>query len=168
MAHLKRGVSKNADQLLDLVERGVFDALKKNCLRSMILAVYNPKDPSGEIYECYTFKFEYFSKGRVPVTFVDIMSSKGLNLQMSLQHAHSNLDTGLRQLITLTQNLAPLPKNRYISLKLYYDGANVPATYYPTGFQSMMVPKPLRFAAVDDQEAPFSDFGGLVDCGWKK
>ena len=57
MKKLRRGWSTEADQLLSYLEGGVADALERNYLSSLILALsLDPAQPN-DVIESYTFKW---------------------------------------------------------------------------------------------------------------
>ncbi|THH17110.1 hypothetical protein EW146_g3631 [Bondarzewia mesenterica] len=93
---IARGWSAEADKILDYLECGIFDALAKQYLRSLIFAVYLlvfPKDEEdpNNIVEAYTFNFKYQA---VPGsdTPVPIMSLGEDLLKLSLNGSKNSVD----------------------------------------------------------------------------
>ncbi|KAI9006141.1 DNA-binding protein, partial [Gaertneriomyces semiglobifer] len=130
---LQRDITVEADELMDWLERGCFDALAKQYLKTMIFGVYlDPNDPE-KLVEAYTFGFSYPDKDRWCIT----ITSNGkeqfrLKTRGEIMKATSEM---LRRLLVLTQTLRPLPEKAYITMKLFYYDEVTPADYEPPFFR---------------------------------
>lgn len=114
---IKRGYSAEGDLLLDYIERGMFDAIEKKFLRKAILAVYQEVDKVQNVIESYTIHFLYENGS----TKVHVQTSKGqiaLHTVPTVNKLACNL---MRSLIMMTQTLAPLPGNLFISRVIAHD-----------------------------------------------
>ncbi|KAI9015476.1 HORMA domain-containing protein [Hyaloraphidium curvatum] len=139
---LKEGRCPEADQLVEILERGVFDALDKKYLRTLVLGVsLNRKNPDN-LVEAYVFRFSYPS------------STPHLNIQRKVMGSDQIIDAKLqfkskdelktatantlRKMILLTQNLDPLPTegSRILSFKIDYYDDIVPPDYEPPMFRA--------------------------------
>ncbi|KAF9789652.1 HORMA-domain-containing protein [Thelephora terrestris] len=97
---IKRGFTEEADQLLNCLERGIFDALERQYLKSFVFAIYlddnNPNKLSLSAYiqvfanvcasslvESYTFNFNYFEVDGTGVKAPVMSLGEGL-VRMSL------------------------------------------------------------------------------------
>ncbi|KDQ19765.1 hypothetical protein BOTBODRAFT_376535 [Botryobasidium botryosum FD-172 SS1] len=139
---VKKGFSTEADQLLNYLEGGIFDALEKQYLRSFVFAIYLDPDDPNNIIEAYTFSFAYCNVPGTDVT-VPIMSidSRARSLSVgsmnpkspSLREVKASVKTLVRNLISFTQMMEVLPKQRYANFKVfYYD--HTPEDYEPPYF----------------------------------
>ncbi|BFZ60662.1 hypothetical protein YB2330_001704 [Saitoella coloradoensis] len=160
---LKRGYSEEANTLLDYIEKGVYDALGKRHLRSVILAIYLDPAKPHDIIESYTFSFAYKSTGEACMTIIDtngqsIDGVKNLDARKSVQAL-------LRRLIMLTQTLRPLPDSRWITIKLVYN-ESTPDEYQPPGFKDSTEEEGLRFTSGESGEEPMAFEAGTMCAGW--
>ncbi|KAL1956286.1 hypothetical protein VTO42DRAFT_7459 [Malbranchea cinnamomea] len=157
--HVKRGqplkiILKNrnekADVLLDLLERGVFEALSKNILEAVQLTVFVDKDHPTNVLESYTFSFKYTGDVRdVNSRLASISLESGYTADMkTLRTAKHGLETIIRRLITLSTFLPLLPNKRYMEIHLFYT-EDCPADYEPPGFR-MAAHDPLVFPNSED------------------
>jgi len=60
---LQRGCTPEGDQLLDWIEHGVFDAMEKRFLRSVVFGVFLDPEKPYDLVESYTFNFAYYYDG---------------------------------------------------------------------------------------------------------
>ncbi|GAO51044.1 HORMA-domain-containing protein [Saitoella complicata NRRL Y-17804] len=160
---LKRGYSEEANTLLDYIEKGVYDALEKRHLRSVILAIYLDPAKPHDIIESYTFSFAYKSTGEACMTIIDtngqpIDGVKNLDARKSVQAL-------LRRLIMLTQTLRPLPDSRWITIKLVYN-ERTPEEYQPPGFKDSTEEEGLKFTSGESGEEPMAFEAGTMCAGW--
>ncbi|PWN46006.1 hypothetical protein IE81DRAFT_344074 [Ceraceosorus guamensis] len=143
---LKRGWSKEADQLLSYLEEGVCDALQRNYLQSLVFAVSIDKAHPNEVIEVYTFNFTYRaikgSKIKLPVLEmvdklrdISIWNAEPIEALPTMRDVRSSTQSIIRSLITLTQSLIDLPRHRYLTLKLSYND-NCPPEYEPEHFRA--------------------------------
>ncbi|TPX38918.1 hypothetical protein SeMB42_g06550 [Synchytrium endobioticum] len=140
---LERGHSKEADDLIDWLECGVFDALEKKYLRTLIFGIYTTPDEPEKLMESYTFNFSYPTDGQFHVSFVtDGKQAVHFRTKKEIMKATSEM---LRRLLTLTQNLSPLPDNPNITMKIYYYDEVTPEDYEPPYFVASDHTKPYYF-----------------------
>ncbi|KAI5841344.1 HORMA domain-containing protein [Morchella snyderi] len=129
---LRRGYSGEADQLLDWLEIGIFDALQKGYLKAVQLAIYVDKEHPEIIVESYTFSFSYREKedgtSTIRLRVTDI-NGRGV----TVEDANKNLQLMMRRLIVITQNLPPLPDQRWLTIRLHYLD-HTPSDYNPPSF----------------------------------
>jgi hypothetical protein len=102
---------------------GAFEALEKKYLRSLMLVISVDQSDPNLVHEMYTMKFSY--PGGVATCELE-----GGALAAT-QRATGDL---LRALLSATQNLAPLPEDAFLELKLTYYDEVTPADYEPAGF----------------------------------
>lgn len=164
---IKRGFSEEADLLLDYLNQGVYDALSKKYLRSILFAIYFDPNDSTNIFESYTFNFAYCGQDNRPV--MDVVNSKGEKQSFGVEEEYAKrcIQLLLRNLITLTQNLSPLPenKNRYINMKLFYTDMT-PHDYQPPMFRDCTMEKPFTFAVNPENSSFYKQTAGSIDTGF--
>ncbi|XP_042353921.1 zebrafish testis-expressed 38 [Plectropomus leopardus] len=110
---------------------GCFDALEKHYLEIVFIGVYTNPDEPNCIIESYQFKFKYTEKGPK----MDIISNKGVEMQVTLEDTKRASVLLIRKLFLLMQNLDALPSNVYLTMKLYYYDDITPDDYQPPGFR---------------------------------
>ncbi|KAG0222954.1 DNA binding protein [Actinomortierella wolfii] len=150
---VKRGYSLEGDTYLNWLEHGIFDALTKQYLRTIVLGIYLDKSRPIELSESYTFNISY-SDGKPSVDVEKTTHgnfSRCLSRTFSLLHEPSRgnntmtskntigdvkkcIEQLTRRLILLTQNLHPLPNERYLTIRLYYWDDVTPSDYEPEYF----------------------------------
>ncbi|XP_061433514.1 HORMA domain-containing protein 1 [Lethenteron reissneri] len=119
--------------------KGCYDALEKNYLRMMVIAVYrDPQDPST-IFETYTFKFAYTALGPT----MNFCSSKK-NITFSIEETKRATILLIRKLFVLTQHLEEMPADVSLTMKLFYYDEVTPEDYQPPGFRASST-EPLHF-----------------------
>ncbi|KAG4301612.1 hypothetical protein PCK1_002097 [Pneumocystis canis] len=164
---IKRGFSEEADLLLDYLNQGVYDALSRKYLSSILFAIYFDPNDSTNIFESYTFNFSYCGQDKKPI--MNVVNSKGekQNFGVEEEYAKRCIQLLLRNLITLTQNLSPLPenKNRYITMKLFYTDAT-PHDYQPPMFRDCTMEKPFTFAVDPENTSFYKQTAGSMDTGF--
>ncbi len=126
------------------MEHGVFDALQKKYLETVLLEIYEgPEEGSKEegqtknrkLLECFSFGVSYSVEG---ASFALATPSGSLGdtsapteLKASIKQETKSV---IRTLIELSAKLRPLPPNRVISMKLLY-APGTPADYEPAYFR---------------------------------
>ncbi|KAJ3029930.1 HORMA domain-containing protein 1 [Rhizophlyctis rosea] len=131
---LVRDYSIEADELMDWLEKGCFDALEKKYLRTMIFGIYLNEENPEKLVESYTFNFSYPAKDLWSIT-IDAAGKEAFKLRTRGEIMKATSDM-LRRLLILTQTLKPLPENAYITMKLYYYDDVTPSDYEPPLFKS--------------------------------
>ncbi|KAK6505309.1 DNA binding protein [Arthrobotrys musiformis] len=117
--HIQRGSSLEADTLLDLIEKGIFSALRKGYLKAFQLVVFLDIDRPEIIQEAYTFSINYHRReSGKSVDIKDITMSTAIQNGTSCDQSAELLDVAqinrsvralIRRLIVITQNLDLLP-----------------------------------------------------------
>lgn len=106
-------VVKNADAFLltQWLERGVFDALNREYLNSLVFSIYmkHPQTGADLLLENYDFKMTYKSEAPATMNGVPIISKEDLKLQAS---------KFVRCLVEFSNTLDNLPSERWVTLSL--------------------------------------------------
>lgn len=110
---LKKGASDSSDKFIDWLEKGCYDAITRKYLKSLTIGIYLREDSPKKVSEIYTFEFKYE------------------NNEITNTESISKL---VRTLCLLTQSLQPLPRVKYVTLKLFYN-ENTPNNYEPPYFK---------------------------------
>ncbi|KAF8330034.1 HORMA domain-containing protein [Cantharellus anzutake] len=148
---VKRGYTSEGDQMLDYLEKGVFDALEKQYLQSFVFAIYLDKNDPSNIVEAWTFNFRYHkiegTNVTVPVFSLDkamagislagnsdpVMSASLKGRHITLGEVKRSVKNLIRGLITASQGLEVLPLRRHATFKIYYNNGT-PQNYEPPFF----------------------------------
>ncbi|KAF2103810.1 DNA-binding protein [Rhizodiscina lignyota] len=125
---LRRGKHAGAEQLLDWLEEGVFEALQKQRLRALQMNIFTDKSRPTNVLESYTFSFTYAEAALSGMTF---KSSQGE--AVTVKHVKHALHDFMRQMSVLCGTLPVLPDRRFLSLNLFYTD-NCPSDYQPPFF----------------------------------
>ncbi|KAF2465400.1 uncharacterized protein BDR25DRAFT_345980 [Lindgomyces ingoldianus] len=131
---LKRGRSERVDQLLDWLEKGAFDALKRNILHGLQLSIFeDPKQPSN-VVELYTFTFHYTisNQGSRTLSGMEVAGPGGKKI--TVKTAKLAMHTLIRQVVLLCGTMPALPRSRFVRMHLFYTDDR-PEQYEPPGFQ---------------------------------
>ena len=118
------------------IEKGVFDAIEKHYLKSLVFSIFAEFNNPASLLESYTFTFTYPKDGNISMGL--IANAKGqqpkeftyMTLEQ-IQHAWCQI---VRTLITLSHTLPPLPSERHIGMRIYYYDDVTPEDYNPPGF----------------------------------
>ncbi|KAI0748495.1 HORMA domain-containing protein [Daedaleopsis nitida] len=184
-----RGFTEEADRLLDYLENGIFDALSKQYLRSLIFAIYLDDQDPNNIIEAYTFNFKYCEvPGTTEAVPIMTLGEEMMNLNLSgstatkthdpvaeatkkgkvptLGEVKRSLKTLIKNLIQATTQMDALPKRRFATFKLfYYD--HTPDDYEPPHFRAGDVNKDKWFMTTHAQgEVPERCSVGFVHTGY--
>ncbi|OAP54663.1 hypothetical protein AYL99_11111 [Fonsecaea erecta] len=124
---LVRGGHRRADQILDMLEKGVFDALHRTYLDSLRVFVTNATESQPMIVETYHFAFAY-EQGRVTGVRLD-----PVNHAFVLENAHKSFKAAIRALLRSLRDLPRLPARRKLGMSLTYN-ETCPMPYQPPGF----------------------------------
>ncbi|UDD55818.1 hypothetical protein AFCA_003405 [Aspergillus flavus] len=131
-----RGTDPKADMILDVLENGIFDALRKNILEAIQLTILVDKDAPQNVLESYTFSFKYAGGSGNVDSCLESLSIDPVDYvadMRSAQSARVGLETIVRRLITLSTFLPTLPNKRNLGVNLFYT-ENCPSDYEPPGF----------------------------------
>lgn len=125
---LKRGSgNKDAEEMMNWLEQGVFEALEKEYLNEIQFMIYTEENKGKNIIEEYTFKVDGEQSVAVNRNKKQVVSKsdiKGMTCQM------------LRMLVTLAQTLKPIPRERFLVMNLNYND-EAPDDYEPEYFRPM-------------------------------
>lgn len=118
------------------IEKGVFDAIEKHYLKSLVFSIFAEFNNPESLLESYTFTFTYPKNGNISMGL--IANAKGQQpkeftymTREQIQHAWCQI---VRTLITLSHTLPPLPTERHIGMRIYYYDDITPPDYNPPGF----------------------------------
>ncbi|KAE8132254.1 meiosis specific protein Hop1 [Aspergillus pseudotamarii] len=131
-----RGTDPKADMILDVLENGIFDALRKNILEAIQLTILVDKDAPQNVLESYTFSFKYAGGSENVDSCLESLSIDPVGYvadMRSAQSARVGLETIVRRLITLSTFLPTLPNKRNLGVNLFYT-EDCPSDYEPPGF----------------------------------
>lgn len=146
--------NEDARKFVQWLEEGVFDALSKKYLATVLLEVYeviekgntsSPGDlneiletqrgestaPTRKILEVFSFSVSYPSAVSGP----EFSMSRGQNEELTRNRIKQSTNEVLVQLMKLASTLAPLPENRVVSMKLLYT-STTPEDYEPPMFRA--------------------------------
>ncbi|EFQ97393.1 hypothetical protein MGYG_00433 [Nannizzia gypsea CBS 118893] len=133
-----RGRNPKADNVLDLLEHGVFDALERNVLEAVQLTVFVDKENPSHVLESYTFSFNYTEAGvnelKKGLEAVSLETKVHTTEVKTFRTAKQGLEMIIRRLITLSTFLPILPNKRFLEVHLFYT-ENCPLQYEPHGFK---------------------------------
>ncbi|KAI3658194.1 hypothetical protein MP638_005414 [Amoeboaphelidium occidentale] len=118
--------------LMQWIQKGVFDALQKGYLKTLVLGIFKDLKKPNDLIESYTFHFNYKcsqEEEEEEVVTMTLMNSSTTEREITSQ---KNI---LRTILLLIQTLDDLPEERYLTLKLHYYEDRTPVDYEPEYFQ---------------------------------
>ena len=128
--------NREASVLSEWLENGVFDALRKRYLRSVVFGVYLDPDQESTLIESYTLHVAYGADGAhlevMRSSDASTVSTEPLGSREEIQASTVQL---IRTLIALTGTLRPVPSTRWLTMKLFYYDDVTPPEYEPLGFR---------------------------------
>ncbi|KAI1940353.1 hypothetical protein LOY94_004878 [Ophidiomyces ophidiicola] len=125
-----------ANTVLDLLEGGVFDALRKHVVEAIQLTISRDKEKPLHVLESYTFTFAYKFEGLEKALTSVSFSNGNCSMEMgTFRSAKVGLEMIIRRLITLSTILPSLPSKRFLHVHLFYN-ENCQPEYEPPGFES--------------------------------
>jgi hypothetical protein len=135
--------SNESQTLIEWLEKGVFDALKKKFLKTIVFVICSDVEHEFEsTIESYEFNVTYPDSAEHGVAQLDICktsSGKKVGMRQFKSQTKTEITKSmvllLRTLITLSQTLKPVPDSRYITMKLLYYDHVTPADYEPPFFR---------------------------------
>ncbi|WOK96627.1 hypothetical protein Cni_G05334 [Canna indica] len=126
-------------RLIDWMERGVYDALQKKYLKTLLFSICEEKD--GPMIEEYAFSFSYASSDGDEVCMKVSRNGNKKNgmtfksTDVTPDQMRSSACKMIRTLVSLMRTLDQMPEERTILMKLlYYDGVT-PEDYEPPFFR---------------------------------
>ncbi|EXJ61174.1 uncharacterized protein A1O5_11966 [Cladophialophora psammophila CBS 110553] len=124
---LVRGGHRHADQMLDMLEQGVFEALDRGFLDSLRVFVTQTTEKQPVVVETYHFVFAY-DFGRV--TSVRLSPT---DQGFVLENVHKSFKAAIRALLRSLRALPRLLAHRKLGMSLTYN-ETCPMVYQPPGF----------------------------------
>ncbi|OOO10485.1 DNA-binding HORMA domain-containing protein [Aspergillus oryzae] len=118
-----RGTDPKADMILDVLENGIFDALRKNILEAIQLTILVDKDAPQNVLESYTFSFKYAGGSGNVDSCLESLSIDPVDYVADMRSAQS-ARVGLETIVRHKRNLG---------VNLFYT-ENCPSDYEPPGF----------------------------------
>ncbi|RHZ04519.1 hypothetical protein DYB26_004295 [Aphanomyces astaci] len=112
---------QDAYSITEWLEAGAFDAMEKKYLLQLEFCIYalgKNKTPQN-LLECYTYKIKETSNGS---TFSTSFTGTQ-NIDSHPEKVKTQAVQMIRNLVSITNTLEPLPKSRYITMKLSYNDA---------------------------------------------
>ncbi|RHY06180.1 hypothetical protein DYB36_002449 [Aphanomyces astaci] len=110
---------QDAYSITEWLEAGAFDAMEKKYLLQLEFCIYalgKNKTPQN-LLECYTYKIKETSNGS---TFSTSFTGTQ-NIDSHPEKVKTQAVQMIRNLVSITNTLEPLPKSRYITMKLSYN-----------------------------------------------
>ncbi|PKI78305.1 hypothetical protein CRG98_001248 [Punica granatum] len=115
-------------RLIDWMEKGVYDALQKKYLKTLLFCVCEALE--GPMIEEYSFSFSYSSSDRQEITMN--VSRTGNKKGSAFKSSACKM---VRTLVQLMRTLDKMPEERTILMKLLYYDDVTPADYEPPFFR---------------------------------
>ena len=147
----------------------MFDGISKTYLESMVLAISTEKDSPKNLFESYTFNFNYHeadSQNVNKLSDFDIVDGRGYNIHsVSAADAKRSMQLLFRRTVYITQNLDPLPTKRYVFMKLFWNDCT-PQNYEPPFFRPAKANENLTYNTGDTQMPPICYDCGTMYSGW--
>ncbi|KUM60250.1 hypothetical protein ACN42_g6885 [Penicillium freii] len=133
---IERHMSDEADQLLDLLENGIFDALLRGVLLAVQFTVIADKGSPNKVLESYTFTFDNFGERGTAdrltngprMDFVSPHEDRASMRNMAFEGKAL-----IRRLRTMCAQSPPLPNERSLGIHVFYK-PECPGSYDVPGF----------------------------------
>ncbi|CAI7593329.1 unnamed protein product [Penicillium viridicatum] len=133
---IERHMSDEADQLLDLLENGIFDALLRGVLHAVQFTVIADKGSPNKVLESYTFTFDNFGERGTAdrltngprMDFVSPHEDRASMRNMAFEGKAL-----IRRLRTMCAQSPPLPNERSLGIHVFYK-PECPGSYDVPGF----------------------------------
>ncbi|XP_049850020.1 uncharacterized protein LOC126320594 isoform X2 [Schistocerca gregaria] len=146
-------IDRDAITLTQWVEAGVFDALQHKY--TIIFGVYLDADNEDTMIESYMFHISYPSKNSFDISVEKngtgrsghCISAVATPTKEDIKQATTLL---IRRLLSLTQTLQPLPKERHMVMKLLYYSDVTPRDYSPPFFSTRFGLSPISEVQAED------------------
>ncbi|KAL2567482.1 hypothetical protein AAZV13_18G006300 [Glycine max] len=135
-------VDAESRRLIDWMEKGVYDALQKKYLKTLLFCVCEAVD--GPMIEEYAFSFSYSNSDNQEVSMnINRTGSKknrgtfkyNSTTEITPQQMRSSACKMIRTLVQLMRTLEKMPEERTILMKLLYYDDVTPADYEPPFFK---------------------------------
>ncbi|CAE6401541.1 unnamed protein product [Rhizoctonia solani] len=147
---IKRNFSTEADSLLNYID-GIYDALEKQYLKSFVFAIYLDEENPNNLVEAYTFTISYEKVADTDI-IAPVMSLATNISRMGLMDGEDPVSAAttngrvptlgdvkrsvrilIKRLVSICQQLDPLPDRRFATFKIHYTDAT-PPEYEPPHF----------------------------------
>ncbi|KAL3456311.1 HORMA domain-containing protein [Aspergillus heterothallicus] len=161
-----RGSDPKADMIVDVLETGIFDALRKNVLEAIQLTIVANKQEPDNVLESYTFSFKYSGGAGSLHSRLESLSIEPVGLVTDVktaQTARVGLESIVRRLITLSAFLPTLPNKRALGIHLFYT-EDCPPEYEPPGFAGAR-DGTINYPLTENWQKE-SQACGTMDSGW--
>ncbi|KAK5369347.1 hypothetical protein LTR20_007627 [Exophiala xenobiotica] len=123
---LIRGGHTRADQMLEMLEDGIFEALQRSYLDTLQVFITKAADPR-DVLETYSFAFKYVD-GRLNSILLAPTSRS-----LVLENFQKSFKSVIRALLRSLKDLPRLPAHRRLGMSLVYND-DCPPKYQPPGF----------------------------------
>ena len=120
-------------QLLSSWIIGAMDAIEKKYLRELVFIIYKDKENPEDIHEKYTFSFAYSEDGEARFQ-MSSRKDQDKDQPVDMDNVQDMTRTLLRNVLSCTNSLPPLPKSAFMAIKLTYYDEVTPEDYEPEGF----------------------------------
>ncbi|KAA6376868.1 MAG: putative meiotic specific asynaptic protein, partial [Streblomastix strix] len=147
--------SSESKLVMQWLEQGVFEALEKKYLKSLVFGMYFDPQNESTLIECYKFCISYNQDQHAVLVVRENAnaadkgngkSTKSVSNQMMTKDGIKQATIAMiRTLISLAQTLTPIPKTRYLVMKLYYYDEITPTDYEPKFFRPATEDEALAF-----------------------
>jgi len=135
-------ICENSKRLVSWLENGVYDALSKKYLRTMVFAI-TKSDDATQLLESYEFAFRYSAEdGEVAMALSDLSNSRRSTKSQSKMHKDMTQEEVkklackmIRVLCELMKTFDSVPEERYLTIRLTYND-DTPEDYEPPYFRS--------------------------------
>ncbi|RLV92716.1 Meiosis-specific protein HOP1 [Spathaspora sp. JA1] len=138
---LIKGVSTEADSLIDCIETGIKSALEKEYLKAVQFSIHLAEQDPCQAIESYVFGIDYENQS------VSVQLNTQEKYYADTSEVMQQIQNLIKRLLVLTQSLDPLPQEKHISIRLMYND-NCPISYQPPFFKDGSCMNPL-FVEVD-------------------
>ncbi|EAW06931.1 putative meiosis specific protein Hop1 [Aspergillus clavatus NRRL 1] len=161
-----RDSNPKANTILDVLENGIFDALRKNVLSAVQFTIILDKDEPENVLESYTFTFKYTGGHGVVNSRLESLSINPVGCVADVktaQTARVGLEMIVRRLITLSAFLPTLPNKRNLGVHLFYT-EDCPPDYEPPGFTGALNDT-IKYPLTENWRKETQSCGSM-DSGW--
>lgn len=144
LKRFKKGGDQKSDQLLNWIEEGCFDALKKKYLKSAVLTILADITSPNNVLETYTLRVNYPESqlhqtiDAATANIAQLSLARNDKSVLAVEASPSNFKEAvskvLRSLCVMSQTLKSLPVKKCLSMKLTYYEEVTPMGYEPPGF----------------------------------
>lgn len=114
---LRKGRHSGVDTVLDMLEKGAFDALQRKWLRALQITVIEDPAHPEEVIESWTFNFEYAQLEQDGKSAISVrIGNQPPQSPITVAHAKQALQKLLRPVPTFCNTLPDLPGSYFTAL----------------------------------------------------